>query len=71
MRKSTKKSKKEDKKKCPLAVRAAGKLTLGALLLFVGTFTVYMTNAENKLIYRVVRPFLTRHYDRQSRDRRI
>ncbi|MBO7690912.1 MAG: hypothetical protein J6T14_08805 [Clostridia bacterium] len=38
---------------------------------FVLTFTIYMTNAENKLIYFVVRPFLTKHYDKQARDRRI
>ena len=38
---------------------------------FVLTFTIYMSNAENKLIYDVVRPFLTKHYDKQVRDRRI
>ena len=48
-----------------------GKLALAALILFVVTFTVYMTNAENKLIYYVVRPFLNKHYDSQVRDRRI
>ncbi len=41
------------------------------LMLFVATFAIYMTNAENKLIYYVVRPFLTKHYDSQVRDRRI
>ncbi len=30
-----------------------------------------MTNGENKLIYYVIRPFLNRHYDAQTRDRRI
>ena len=48
-----------------------GKLALAALILFVVTFTVYMTNAENKLIYYVVRPFLNKHYDSQVRDKRI
>ncbi len=38
---------------------------------FVLTFGIYMSNAENKLIYDVVRPFLTKHYDKQARDRRI
>ena len=47
------------------------KLALAALILFVVTFTMYMTNAENKLIYYVVRPFLNKHYDTQVRDRRI
>ncbi len=32
---------------------------------------MYMTNAENKLIYYVVRPFLNKHYDSQVRDKRI
>ena len=41
------------------------------VLLFVVTFGIYMSNAENKLIYDVVRPFLTKHYDKQARDRRI
>ena len=48
-----------------------GKLALAALILFVVTFTMYMTNAENKLIYYVVRPFLNKHYDAQVRARRI
>ena len=48
-----------------------GKLALAALILFAATFTLYITNAENKLIYYVVRPFLNRHYDAQVRDRRI
>lgn len=41
------------------------------VILFVVTFGIYMSNAENKLIYDVVRPFLTKHYDKQARDRRI
>lgn len=48
-----------------------GRLALAALLLFAVTFTVYMTNAENKLIYYVIRPFLNKHYDSQVRDKRI
>ncbi len=52
-------------------LKMLGKLALAALILFVATFTLYITNAENKLIYYVVRPFLNRHYDAQVRDRRI
>ena len=47
------------------------KLLLTALLLFAGTFAVYMLNLENKLIYNVVYPFLQDHYNAQQRDRRI
>ncbi len=47
------------------------KVLLIILLIFVGTFTIYMTNAENKLIYYVIRPFLNKHYDNQVRDRRV
>ena len=35
------------------------------------TFTLYITNGENKLIYYVVRPLLNKHYDSQVRDRKI
>ena len=45
-------------------------LKLG-LVGFVATFALYMFNGENKLIYYVVRPFLNKHYDKQTRDRRI
>jgi hypothetical protein len=38
---------------------------------FVGTFSLYMFNGENKLIYYVVRPLLNKHYDAQVRDKRI
>ena len=48
-----------------------GRTLLIALITFVVTFGIYMTNAENKLIYYVVRPFLNKHYDSQVRDRRI
>ena len=44
---------------------------IGGDVFFVSTFTIYMTNAENKLIYYVVRPLLNKHYDKQARDRRI
>ena len=40
-----------------------------ALLLFgafVATFTIYMFNLENKLIYYVIRPFLNKHYDKKK-----
>lgn len=47
------------------------KLVLVLLGAFVATFTIYMFNLENKLIYYVIRPFLNRHYDSQKRDRRI
>ena len=48
-----------------------GKLALLLFGAFVATFTIYMFNLENKLIYYVVRPFLNKHYDSQRRDRRI
>ncbi|MBQ7692563.1 MAG: hypothetical protein IJT29_03020 [Oscillospiraceae bacterium] len=47
------------------------KIGLGLLVFFAVTFTIYMGNFENKLIYYVVRPFLNKHYDAQVRDRRI
>lgn len=47
------------------------KLALVLFGAFLATFTVYMFNLENKLIYYVIRPFLNRHYDSQKRDRRI
>ena len=42
-----------------------------SIFTFLVTFTIYMTNAENKIIYYVVRPLLNKHYDTQVRDRRI
>ncbi len=48
-----------------------GKLILAAVIFFAATFTLYMVNGENKLIYYVVRPLLNKHYDSQVRDRRI
>ncbi len=47
------------------------KLIVIGLVGFVATFTLYMFNGENKLIYYVVRPLLNKHYDSQVRDRRI
>ena len=44
---------------------------LAAVIFFAATFTLYMVNGENKLIYYVVRPLLNKHYDSQVRDRRI
>ena len=44
---------------------------LVGLIGFVVTFTIYMGNFENKLIYYVVRPLLNKHYDAQVRDKRI
>ena len=48
-----------------------GKLALLLFGAFVATFTIYMFNLENNLIYYVIRPFLNKHYDSQKRDRRI
>ena len=59
------------KKFFALLFKVLGKLALIALIFFVGTFTLYITNGENKLIYYVVRPFLNKHYDAQVRDKRI
>ena len=52
-------------------LKVLGKILLIGLIGFVATFTLYITNGENKLIYYVVRPFLNKHYDSQVRDRRI
>ena len=51
--------------------KIVGKLLIVALIFFVVTFGLYITNDENKLIYSVVRPLLNKHYDSQVRDRRI
>lgn len=47
------------------------KIGLACLIFFAVTFTIYMGNFENKLIYYVIRPFLNKHYDSQVRDKRI
>lgn len=66
-----KKAKKEKVRAKKRALKIAGKLTLFGFLTFLVTFTIYMFNLENKLIYYVIRPFLNKHYDSQKRDRRI
>ena len=66
-----KKAKKEKVPAQKRALKIAGKLTLFGFLTFLVTFTIYMFNLENKLIYYVIRPFLNKHYDSQKRDRRI
>ena len=48
-----------------------GKAALLLLGAFAATFTIYMFNLENKLIYYVIRPFLNKHYDSQKRDKRL
>ena len=54
-----------------ILLKVLGKVLLAALIFFVATFTLYITNGENKLIYYVVRPLLNKHYDSQVRDRKI
>ena len=54
-----------------LAAKIMGKVGLVGLIGFVASFTIYMFNLENKLIYYVLRPFLNKHYDSQVRDKRI
>lgn len=59
------------KKFFKILFKILGKLILAAVIFFAATFTLYMVNGENKLIYYVVRPLLNKHYDSQVRDRRI
>ena len=59
------------KKFLKILLKILGKLILAAVIFFAATFTLYMVNGENKLIYYVVRPLLNKHYDSQVRDRRI
>ena len=54
-----------------LCLKILKTLVLVLLIGFVATFTLYITNGENKLIYYVVRPLLNKHYDSQVRDRKI
>ena len=54
-----------------LVAKIIGKVGFFGFLLFVGTFSLYMFNGENKLIYYVIRPLLNKHYDAQVRDKRI
>ena len=59
------------KKFLKILFKILGKLLLAAVIFFAATFTLYMFNGENKLIYYVVRPLLNKHYDSQVCDRRI
>ena len=59
------------KKVLKMILKVLGKILLIALIGFAATFTLYITNGENKLIYYVIRPFLNRHYDTQVRDRKV
>ena len=59
------------KKLGKLLLKLLGKVLVIGLIAFVATFTLYITNGENKLIYYVIRPLLNKHYDAQVRDRRI
>jgi hypothetical protein len=61
----------EMKKILKMILKVLGKFLLIGLIGFVATFTLYITNGENKLIYYVIRPFLNKHYDSQVRDRKI
>ena len=54
-----------------LVAKILGKVSLFGFIGFVATFTLYMFNLENKLIYYVIRPFLNKHYDSQVRNRKI
>ena len=54
-----------------ICLKVLGKILMVGLIGFVATFTLYITNGENKLIYYVVRPLLNKHYDSQVRDRKI
>ncbi len=54
-----------------LIAKIIGKVGFFGCLFFVGTFSLYMFNGENKLIYYVIRPLLNKHYDAQVRDKRI
>ena len=54
-----------------LAAKIMGQVGLVGFIGFVATFSIYMFNLENKLIYYVLRPFLNKHYDSQVRDKRI
>ena len=61
-------------KKCKcfaLLAKILGKALLFGGIFFAATFSLYMFNGENKLIYYVIRPLLNKHYDSQVRDRKI
>ena len=59
------------KKVLKMILKVFGMILLIGLIGFAATFTLYITNGENKLIYYVIRPFLNRHYDSQVRDRKV
>lgn len=59
------------KKVLKMILKILGKFLLIGLIGFAATFTLYITNGENKLIYYIIRPFLNRHYDSQVRDRKV
>ena len=55
-----------------LAAKIMGKVGLVGFIGFVATFSIYMFNLENKLIYYVLRPFLNKHIvDELVLDKRI
>lgn len=54
-----------------LVAKVLCKVGLFGFIAFVGTFSLYMFNGENKLIYYVIRPLLNKHYNAQVRDKRI
>ena len=54
-----------------LAAKILSKVGLVGFIGFAATFTIYMFNLENKLIYKVIYPLLQKHYNSQQRDRRI
>lgn len=59
------------KKALKIMGKVLWKLLIVGAIGFVVTFTIYMLNLENKLIYRFVYPLLQKHYDNQKRDRRV
>ena len=59
------------KKALKVILKMLRKILLIGLIGFAATFTLYITNGENKLIYYVIRPFLNKHYDSQVRDRQV
>ena len=71
MRKHTDREVEKMKKALKVILKVLGKILLIGLIGFAATFTLYITNGENKLIYYVIRPFLNRHYDSQVRDRKV
>ncbi len=62
---------KEERTTMKTAFKVAKTLTGLGLLAFLGTFSIFMFNLENKMIYYVIRPLLNKHYDTQTRDRKI